>query len=77
MITNIIQFPADRCRPPASAIEAAELMTFDRAATRYAADCGHADSVTAMMRLALQGACAAPRAQAAAWLHKHCSLLIR
>ena len=76
MITNVIQFPAERCRPPMSAVEATELLTFDRAAKRYAAERGNEDIIS-MMRLSLEGVCAGPRTKAAQWLHQHLNVLIR
>ena len=78
MITNVIQFPRDRCRRPATAIELAEREAYERAAREAAAMRGfHGPSICAMMTLALEGVCAAPRAQAAAWLHQHHAILIR
>lgn len=78
MITNVIQFPADRCRRPASAVELTEREAYAHAATEAAAMGGfRGPSICTMMTLALEGVCAITGAKAAAWLHQHHAILIR
>lgn len=77
MSANVIESPADRCRRPATAIEVAERAAYDRAANDHAAYGWHGPSVYAMMTLAMEGACAAAGAKAAAWLHEHHDILVR
>ena len=52
---TVIQFPADHCRKPAKAIEAAERAAYELAAKDYATKPGSAASIEAMMRLACEG----------------------
>lgn len=68
MSATIIQFPADRCRQPASAIELAEREAFARAAGEHAAGGVDGPTIHAMMTLALEGACVVTKAKASGWL---------
>ena len=69
MSATIIQFPADRCRQPASAIELAEREAFARAAGEHATGAVDNATIHAMMMLAVKGTCAVTKAKAAAWLY--------
>ena len=77
MSASIIHFPTDRCRQPATAIEAAERAAYDRAAERFAIEPGHGPSITAMMELSCEGACDVARPLAATWLLAQLGLLMR
>ena len=74
---TVIQFPADHCRKPAKAIEAAERAAYELAAKDYATKPGSAASIEAMMRLACEGTCEVTRPLAAAWLLAECSVSVR
>lgn len=72
MITNVIQFPRERCRLAGSAVELAEREAYAHAAREAAALNGiHGPSIHAMMTLALEGTCAVTGAKAAQWLRQH------
>lgn len=77
MSAFIIHFPADRCRRPATAIEAAERAAYDSAAKRFAIEPGHGPSITEMMQLACEGTCDVARPLAATWLLAQLGLLVR
>ena len=77
MTATILAFPADRCRQPLSVIEAAERAAYDRAANDHAAYGWHGPSVCAIMTLAAEGACAATKAKAVAWLYRECNVVVR
>ncbi len=77
MSASIIHFPADRCRQPATAIEAAERADYELAATRHATKPGCAASIETMMRLACEGSCDVARPLAATWLLAQLGLLLR
>ena len=76
MTATIINFPIDRCRKPASAIEAGERAAFQAAVAGHTASPGASAPITAMMRLALEGTCHSARRGAAAWLEVNCNITV-
>ena len=73
---NVIQFPADRCRRPATVIEAAERAAYEQAAIRFTVPETKATAIEAMMRLACEGTCDVVRPLAEAWLLVNVGVLV-
>ena len=76
MTAHIIVFPADRCRQPASAIQAAEQLAFRNASYEFASSGWKGGSIKTMMSLACEGADEPTRAEAAIWLSEHCNISV-
>ena len=76
MTAHIITFPADRCRRPASVLQAAEQLAFRSASLEFSDSGWEAGSVETMMRLACMGADEPTKADAATWLWENCKVRV-
>lgn len=76
MATNVIQFPADRCRRPALVVELDECDAHARATDEYTGLSFHGPLVCAMTSVAQEGVCFVTAAKAAAWLLEHYGMVV-
>ena len=76
MTAHIITFPADRCRRPASVIQAAEQLAYRSASLEFSDSNWGAGSVETMMRLACVGVVEPTKADAATWLWENCKVRV-
>ena len=76
MTATILEFPSNRCRQPATVIDAGERAEFEAAAKDHAARPNSAENIGTMMRLALQGECPTTSAHAGEWLMAQCNVRV-
>ena len=76
MTAHIITFPADRCRRPASVLQAAEQLAYRSASLEFTDPEEHSNSIATMMRLACVGVDEPTKADAATWLWENCKVKV-